>query len=221
MSPFSYIRLWGLCFFLTVAGSACRKQSTLAPPVGDNELRRGDQSLAAGDRVRAAEFYERYLELTNSPEERAAVTLRLALLHLLPGGVEDQERTRQLLSTFLEDNPRSHLGPEMRMVLEMRTRLDRLLNDVRAASQETRQRRQEIAALEEEVRSLTVRLGQLEEEKDRLEQARELAEAHLRLRSRRIRQLAWELEEERRQRREVARLLEELKEIDVWRRRPR
>jgi hypothetical protein len=71
------------------------------------------------------------------------------------------------------------------------------------------------------VRSLTVRLGQLEEEKDRLEQARELAEAHLRLRSRRIRQLAWELEEERRQRREVARLLEELKEIDVWRRRPR
>jgi hypothetical protein len=61
----------------------------------------------------------------------------------------------------------------------------------------------------------------LEDEKEKSERARELAEAHLELRSRRIRQLAWELEEERRQHREVARLLEELKEIDLSRRRPR
>jgi DNA polymerase III delta prime subunit len=215
------IRPCGLCLLLIVTGSTCRRQVVATSPICSDDLRQADISLAEGDAKRAIGLYENYLRLSESSEDRAAVVFRLALLYSVPGDAENPERARQLLSAFLDEHPETGIGPEMRMVLDVGNHVERLLDRVRESRLEAERHHREVVALEDEVRSLTERLDRLEDEKEKSERARELAEAHLELRSRRIRQLAWELEEERRQHREVARLLEELKEIDLSRRRPR
>lgn len=219
--PFVWLCVLGLSMF---AGSSCKKKPALVPqePAAALLLRQGHQFLAAGDSLRAAESYERYLKLSDSPEEREAVVLRLALLYLVPGNeAENPERARTLLSSFSELHPDASLGAEMRLVLEMSTHLDRARISVRESSSEAENHRLETAGLQAKVQMLTARLKELEGEKESLVKEKELLESHLKLRSERIHQLVLELQQERRRKQELVRLVEELKEIDLQRRRPR